>query len=118
MLLMSRIAVALALLAVGCDPTPMGYIEVRAPTAQQQAVPVLIFGSATLPPFRAGSVLLRVPTGSNNLKPEGWFQSTYCYVEIRPNRVTTVTLRSFEKPPICVCARYKPNASRETPTCI
>lgn len=91
----SRIPVAvaaLALLAAGCKEQGSGYVELRfAPSLQR---PTVLLGGKEVSAARGGSVVVKRGVGTAKLEFERRKDErvSLCEVNVRKDRVTTVTL--------------------------
>jgi len=100
---LAALAVLPAFSACNIDPGS-GYLEIKAlpPT------PVLYLDQAKLDPIRNGNAVLREKTGTAKLQADidGTGRlAMLCSVEIKKNRITTVTISVVSRQPRCLCAR-------------
>lgn len=83
----------------------IGYVEINtvpvAPITQAQ----LYFDTMRLAPVRNGTALLRQGVGTLTLRADGYGGSSVplCQIEVRKNRITTVTVSMLDRPPRCQC---------------
>jgi hypothetical protein len=95
----------------------IGYVQINTvPVASLTQAP-LYLDSTKLRPIRQGSALLRQPVGMLKLQAAGLGGSLapICEIEIRKNRITTVTISVLEHPPRCQCRFSGANGDR---TCV
>jgi hypothetical protein len=91
---------------VACRPSgDIGYVEIKTVPAAPVTQTALYFGTTRLPPIRNGSALLRQHVGTLKLEATslGGGAAPLCDVEVRKDRITTVTVSVLERPPRCVC---------------
>jgi hypothetical protein len=116
------LAVALPIFALAsCDiDGGAGYVEIKAipPSA---ALP-LYLDQVKLEPLRNGSAVLRQKVGTAKLQTDLDFpghMAFLCNVEVKKNRITSVTVSVMSRQPRCQCGR---TSSKEPPgpnrTCI
>jgi hypothetical protein len=89
----------------GCGPRDTGYVEIRTvPVTAAVSVP-LYLDSVRLAPVKNGSAILREPIGTARLAAETGSanRTVLCEIEVRKNRITTITLSVLERPPRCQC---------------
>jgi hypothetical protein len=88
-----------------CNPTgDTGYVEIRTVPAASQRSPVLYLDRAKLDPVQKGIAVLKQRTGTVKLAAENiGGQVVLCEIEVRKNRITTVTVSVLERPPRCQC---------------
>ncbi|MCC6776804.1 MAG: hypothetical protein IT537_09250 [Hyphomicrobiales bacterium] len=111
-----RAAAALLLLALGaCDlDSGTGYVEIKAVPAS--ATLPLYFDSVKLEPMRNGSALLRQRVGTAKLQTDtDGHMSLLCQVEVKKNRITSVTVSVVTRQVRCQCGRTESASAR---TCI
>jgi hypothetical protein len=83
----------------------VGYVQINtmpvAPMTQAQ----LYFDTIRLAPVKNGTALLRQSTGTLMLRTDGFGNSLVplCQIEVRKDRITTVTVSVLERPPRCQC---------------
>jgi hypothetical protein len=94
---------------VACRPSSdVGYVEIKTMPVAAPAPTALYLDSTKLAPIAKGSAVLRQPVGTLELETDG-FAGTLtrlCSIEVRKDRITTVTISVFDRPPRCQC-RYK-----------
>jgi hypothetical protein len=109
----------LALLATGCNlPSDSGFVEIKTVPATAPP-PSLYLGTVKLAPINKGTAVLRQRIGTSRLETEGFGgqHSLLCEVEVKKNRITTVTLSLAERPPRCQCRNGGASAASNR-TCI
>jgi hypothetical protein len=83
----------------------IGYVQINAvpvvPVTQAQ----LYFDTIKLAPLKNGSALLRQSVGTLTLRADGASNNAVplCQIEVRKDRITTVTVSMLERPPRCQC---------------
>jgi hypothetical protein len=98
---------AAALLALtACDfGGGFGYVEIKSiPAAPAVA---LYLDSVKLEPIRSGNAVLRQKVGTIKLQADsdGGQLAILCNIEVRKNRITTVTVSMVSRQPRCQCGR-------------
>jgi hypothetical protein len=91
---------------VACRPTgETGYVEIKTVPAAPLTQTGLYFDAAKLAPIRNGSALLRQQVGTLTLQANGFGNTLtpLCAVEVKKDRITTVTVSVLERPPRCQC---------------
>ena len=108
---------AVALLAAGCKD--FGYVELKTVPATGRA-PVLYLDSERVEPPRSGIAVLRQAVGTRKLQTDaaGGRSSLLCEIVVKKDRITTVTVSTFERPPRCTCARPNGTDAEGRRTCI
>jgi hypothetical protein len=83
----------------------VGYVQINtmpvAPMTQAQ----LYFDTVRLAPVKNGTALLRQSTGTLMLRTDGFGNSLVplCQIEVKKDRITTITVSVLERPPRCQC---------------
>jgi hypothetical protein len=83
----------------------VGYVQINtvpvAPVTQAQ----LYFDTIRLAPLKNGTALLRQSVGTLTLRADSYGNNTVplCQIEVRKDRITTVTVSMLERPPRCQC---------------
>ena len=83
----------------------IGYVQINtvpvAPVMQAQ----LYFDAIKLAPLKNGAALLRQGVGTLTLRTDayGGTAVALCQIEVRKDRITTVTVSMLERPPRCQC---------------
>lgn len=95
-----------------------GYVEIKAVPASA-AVP-LYLDSVKLEPLRNGNAVLRGKVGMTRLQSdfEGGQLALLCNIEVRRNRITSVTVSVTNRHPRCQCARTGGTDAPAVRTCI
>jgi hypothetical protein len=100
-----------ALLMVGltsCNSdNSAGYIEIK--SAPPSAVVPLYLDSVKLEPFRNGNALLRQRVGMSKLQTDGdgGYLAVLCNIDVKKNRITSVTISAVSRQPRCQCGRTR-----------
>jgi len=114
------LVLALTLLALAaCDfGGGFGYVEIKSIPASP-AVP-LYLDSVKLEPIRNGNAVLREKVGTMKLQADsdGGQLMVLCNIEVRKNRITTVTVSAVSRQPRCQCGRTSGADAPGNRTCI
>jgi hypothetical protein len=111
------IALALALAACNMDSS-VGYIEIKAfPSSSAVA---LYLDSVRLDPPRNGNALLRQKVGLSKLQTngEGGSLALLCTIDVKKNRITSVTVSTASRQPRCQCGRTGGPDAAGNRTCV
>jgi hypothetical protein len=117
--LAARTLASAALLLASCSGDEgAGYIEIK--TVPASAAVVLYIDSVKLDPMRNGNALLRQRAGTAKLQAngDGTNLSVLCNVEVKKNRITTVTVSAITRQLRCQCTRTGASDSGVIRTCI
>ena len=81
----------------------VGYVEIK--TVPVAAAIALYLNSVKLDPLKNGTAVLRQTVGTAKLATEGsdGRLAMLCEIEVRKNRITTVTVSVLDRPPRCQC---------------
>jgi hypothetical protein len=89
-----------------CRPTgDVGYVEIKTVPVAPVAQMALYLDSAKLASIKRGSTILRQHVGTRKLQAD-WIAGSLaplCDIEVKRNRITTVTVSVLERPPRCQC---------------
>jgi hypothetical protein len=115
-----RIAGALVLLGLAaCSiDSGMGYVEIKLmPT--NAALP-LYLDAVKLEPLRNGNAVLRQSAGTAKLQTDldGHPLSVLCTIEVKKNRITSVTVSVMSRQPRCQCGRASGTDAAASRICI
>jgi hypothetical protein len=91
---------------VACRPSgDVGYVEIKTVPAAPVTQAALYLDSTKLAPIRQGTALLRQRVGTLKLQAEafGGAKAPLCDIEVKKDRITSVTISVLERPPRCVC---------------
>ena len=92
---------------VACRPTgDVGYVQIKTVPVAPVTQAALYLDSAKLAPIKQGNAILRQPVGTFKLQGAGFAAGALaplCDIEVRKNRITTVTVSVLERPPRCQC---------------
>jgi len=107
-------AVALA----SCGDSGAGYIEIK--SAPPSAAIPLYLDSVKLEPLRNGNALLRQKVGVSKLQTDGdgGYLAVLCSIDVRKNRITSVTISALARQPRCQCARTRTADATGNRVCI
>jgi hypothetical protein len=106
---------------VACRPSSdVGYVEIKTVPVTPVAAATLYLDSAKLESIKKGSTVLRQPVGTLKLQVDG-FAGTLtdlCNIEVRKDRITSVTISVLDRPPRCQCRYNNPDASASERACV
>jgi hypothetical protein len=111
-----------ALLAVGLASCSIdngaGYIEIK--STPPSAVVSLYLDSIKLEPIKNGTALLRQKVGTSKLQTDGdgGYLAVLCSIDVKKNRITSVTISMLSRPPRCQCGRTSGTDAAGNRTCI
>jgi hypothetical protein len=97
----------------------VGYVQINtvpvAPLSQAQ----LYFDTVRLAPLKNGAALLRQSVGTLTLRADSYGSTTVplCQIEVRKDRITTVTVSMLERPPRCQC-RFNAGGDAASHVCV
>jgi hypothetical protein len=117
---LAALAGGLAFVLCGCDlPSDVGFVEIKTVPVSVGAGPSLYLGSVKLAPLSKGTAVLRQRIGTAKLETEGFGgqHALLCEVEVKKNRITTVTISVLDRPPRCQCRNGGVSAASNR-TCI
>jgi hypothetical protein len=104
---------------VACRPSgDVGYVEIKTVPAAPVTQAALYLDSTRLAPIRQGSALLRQRVGTLKLHAQvfGGAKAPLCDIEVKKDRITSVTISVLERPPRCVC-RFAGSGGTADRTC-
>jgi hypothetical protein len=83
----------------------IGYVQINTVPVTPVTQASLYFDTIRLAPVKNGSALLRQSVGTLTLRADGYGATTVplCQIEVRKDRITTVTVSMLERPPRCQC---------------
>lgn len=83
----------------------IGYVQINAVPVAPITQAQLYFDAIKLAPLKNGTALLRQSVGTLTLRADGYGSTTVplCQIEVRKDRITTVTVSMLERPPRCQC---------------
>jgi hypothetical protein len=99
-------AAIIGVVIVACRPSgDVGYVEIKTVPPAPVTQAVLYLGSTKLAPIKQGTALLRQHVGTLKLQAEaiGGAKAALCDIEVKKDRITSVTISVLERPPRCVC---------------
>ncbi len=101
-----------------CNIEEVGYVEIKAVPAS--AVFPLYLNSVKLEPLRNGNAVLRQKVGMAKLQTdiESGHLSVLCNIEIKKNRITSVTVSVMSRQARCQCGRTASPDSPANRTCV
>jgi len=115
-----KLATILPVLALaGCDfGGGFGYVEIKSIPASPTVA--LYLDSVRLEPIRNGNAVLRQKVGTIKLQADsdGGPLAVLCQIEVRKNRITTVTVSLMSRQPRCQCGRTSGTDTPGNRTCI
>jgi hypothetical protein len=83
----------------------VGYVQINTVPVTTVSQAPLYFDTVRLAPVRNGTALLRQSVGTLTLRGEVYGNNLVplCQIEVRKDRITTITVSVLERPPRCVC---------------
>src|ERR1700730_7971524 len=95
-----------------------GYIEIK--SAPPSAVIPLYLDSVKLEPIKNGAALLRQKVGVSKLQTDGdgGYLAVLCSIDVKKNRITSVTISMLSRPPRCQGGRTTGTDAVGNRTCI
>ena len=105
---------------VACRPSgDIGYVEINTVPAAAVTQAALYLGSTKLAPIKRGTALVRQHVGTLKLQAEpfGGAKAPICDIEVKKDRITSVTVSVLERPPRCVC-RFAGGDGTADRTCV
>jgi hypothetical protein len=105
---------------VACRPSgDIGYVEINTVPAAPVTQAALYLGSTKLAPIKQGTALLRQHVSTLKLQAEvfGGTKAPLCDIEVKKDRITSVTISVLERPPRCVC-RFAGGDGTADRTCV
>jgi hypothetical protein len=104
---------------VACRPAGVGYVEIKTVPAAPVTQAALYLDSKRLAPIRQGTALIRQRVGTLKLQADafGGARAPLCDIEVKKDRITSVTISVLERPPRCVC-RFAGGGSTADRTCV
>jgi hypothetical protein len=97
---------ACALALAGCNPHgDVGYVEIRTVPVSAVAARSFYLDRVKLEPIKKGSAVLKQPVGTAALAIDGGGGELYrlCDIEVKKDRITSVTVSILDRPPRCQC---------------
>jgi hypothetical protein len=93
-------------------PSDVGYVEIK--TVPVATATAFYLNSVKLDPLKNGTAVLRQSVGTTRLAIEGsdGRLAMLCEIEVRKNRITTVTVSVLDRPPHCQCRNGAAAADR------
>lgn len=113
-------AVIVGVVIVACRPSDgIGYVEIKTVPPAPVTQAALYLGSTKLAPITQGTALLRQHVGTLKLQAEafGGAKAPLCDIEVKKDRITSVTISVLERPPRCVC-RFAGGDGTADRTCV
>jgi hypothetical protein len=113
-------ALVLALTLASCDLDPgAGYVEIKA--IPPSATLPLYLDQTKLDPIRNGTAVLRQKVGTAKLQMDAdgaGHMAVLCNIEVKKNRITSVTVSIMSRQPRCLCGRTNASDTGPTRACI
>ena len=83
----------------------VGYLEIKTVPAAPLTQAALYIDAKRLGPIKQGGAILSQPVGTRKLQARGFTGrlTALCKIEVRKDRITTVTISVLERPPHCQC---------------
>ena len=105
--LLASIAVVAAVIVIVAWPSSagVGYVEIKTVPAAPVTQAALYIDAKRLGPIKEGSAILSQPVGTRKLQARGFGGglTPLCNIEVRKDRITTITVSILERPPRCQC---------------
>ena len=97
----------------------IGYVQINAVPVTPVTQAQLYFDTVRLAPFNNGTALLRQSVGTLTLRADSYGSTTVplCRIEVRKDRITTVTVSMLERPPRCQC-RFSSGGEAASRMCV
>ena len=107
-----------AICLAGCPSKDVGYVEIK--TVPVATTTALYLNSVKLDPLKNGIAVLRQSVGTAKLAAEGndGRLAMLCEIEVRKNRITTVTVTVLDRPPHCQCRNSGATAGTPGGRCV
>jgi len=112
------LALTLALASCNLDPGA-GYVEIKA--IPPSATLPLYLDQTKLDPIRNGTAVLRQKVGTAKLQMDtdgAGHMAVLCNIEVKKNRITSVTVSIMSRQPRCLCGRTNASDTGPTRACI
>jgi hypothetical protein len=103
-----------------CRPSgDSGYVEIKTVPVAPVTKTALYLDATKLAPIKEGSTVLRQPVGTLKLQADGkgGAMAPLCDIEVKKDRITTVTVSILERPPRCEC-RFGGGGEIAARTCV
>lgn len=83
----------------------IGYVQINTVPVAAVGQAQLYFDTVRLAPLKNGAALLRQGVGTLTLRADAYGGSSVplCQIEVRKDRITTITVSMLERPPRCQC---------------
>lgn len=83
----------------------IGYVQINTVPVAAVTQAQLYFDTVRLAPLKNGAALLRQGVGTLTLRADayGGTSVALCQIEVRKDRITTITVSMLERPPRCQC---------------
>ncbi len=97
----------------------VGYVQINTVPVNAMAQAQLYFDTIKLAPVKNGTALLRQSTGTLMLRTDGYGNNLMplCSIEVKKDRITTVTVSVLERPPRCQC-RFNSGGDTTNHVCV
>lgn len=83
----------------------VGYVQINTVPVTAMTQAQLYFDTVKLAPVKNGTALLRQSAGTLTLRSDAYGGNavSLCQIEVKKDRITTVTISILERPPRCQC---------------
>jgi hypothetical protein len=83
----------------------IGYVQINTVPVAAVTQGQLYFDTVRLAPLKNGAALLRQSVGTLTLRADAYGGTSVplCQIEVRKDRITTITVSMLERPPRCQC---------------
>jgi hypothetical protein len=97
----------------------IGYVQINTVPVAAVGQAQLYFDTVRLAPLKNGAALLRQGVGTLTLRADvyGGTSVPLCQVEVRKDRITTITVSMLERPPRCQC-RFTSHGDPASHVCV
>ena len=97
----------------------VGYVQINTVPVNAIAQAQLYFDTVRLAPVKNGTALLRQSTGTLMLRTDGFGNNLLplCSIEVKKDRITTITVSVLDRPPRCQC-RFNSGGDTTNHVCV
>jgi hypothetical protein len=97
----------------------IGYVQINTVPVTALTQASLYFDTTKLAPVKNGTALLRQGAGTLMLRTDGYGNNlvSLCSIEVKKDRITTVTVSVLDRPPRCQC-RFNSGGDTTNHVCV
>ncbi len=97
----------------------VGYVQINTVPVNAMNQAQLYFDTMRLAPAKNGTALLRQSTGTPMLRTDGFGNNPVplCSIEVKKDRITTITVSVLDRPPRCQC-RFNSGGDTTNHVCV